>query len=99
LYLFRRLNKRQNPELDLDIGQVLVIDAASVDRQRARQRALHGPSHDQVIALITRLGTASRSACFNADRLFTEEDLRRMEIESHPEEPDTTHNDLEQGVD
>ena len=37
--------------------QVLVVDAASVDRQRARQRALHKPSHNQVISLITANGT------------------------------------------
>jgi len=57
---------RQNPEVYLETGQVLVVDAASVDRQRARQRDLHEPSHDQIVALITRLGTASRYAGLDA---------------------------------
>jgi hypothetical protein len=58
-----------------------------------------GPSDDQRIALITRLGTTSRSAGLDAEKLYTEEDLRRMEMESHLEEPETTQNDLEHDVD
>ena len=64
-----------------------------------RQRNLHEPSDGQRIALITRLGTASRSAGLNADKLYTEEDMRRMEMQSDLEEPDFTHNDLEHNVD
>ena len=92
LYLLRRFNHHKRQKLD--IGQVLVVDAADCRRDLDDH-----PSDDQRIALITRLGTASRSAGLNADKLYTEEDMRRMEMESHLDEPETTQNDLEQVVD
>jgi hypothetical protein len=85
LYLLRRFHPQKRQKSDID--QVLVVDAAD------RQRDLREPSDAQRIALITRLGTASRSAGLDADKLFTEEDLRRMEMDAM-----TTHNDLEQVV-
>ena len=92
MYLLRRFNPHKRQKLD--IGQVLVVDAADCQRDVDKH-----PSDDQRIALITRLGTASRSAGLNADKLYTEEDMRRMEMESDLEEPETTHNDLEHDVD
>ena len=82
LYLLRRFNPHKRQKLD--IGQLLVVDAADYRRDLDEH-----PSDDQRIALVTRLGTASRSAGLDADKL-TEEDLRRMEMGSHLEEPETT---------
>ena len=59
--------------LKLDKNQVLVFDGPDP------QRDPREPSDEQRIALITRLATASRSAGFDADKQFTQEDLRRME--------------------
>ena len=91
MYLFRRFNPHKRQKLD--IGQVLVDDAADCRRDLDEH-----PSDDQRIALVTRLGTASRSTGLNADKLYTEEDMRRMEMENDLEEPDFTHNDLEHDV-
>ena len=92
LHPLRRFNPHKRQKLD--IGQVLVVDAADCRRDLDEH-----PSDDQRIALVTRIGTASRSAGLNADKLYTEKDMRRREMESDLEEPDFTHNDLEHDVD
>ena len=84
------------PAVYFECVKVLLI--VSPDRQRARQRALHEPSDDQVIALITRLGTASRSAGLNADHVLTDDDLRHMALFSHLNEPETSQDDVEHDV-
>jgi hypothetical protein len=56
------------------------------------------PSDDQRIALVTRYGTASRSAGLNAEKLYTVEVLRQMEEQTDLGEPDFTHNDLEHDI-
>jgi hypothetical protein len=90
LYLFRRFDPHKRQKLD--IGQVLIVDAADYQKDEYSY-------DDQRIAHVARYGTASRSAGLNADKLNTEEDMRRMEMESDLEEPDFTHNDLEHEVD
>ena len=66
LNLLRRFNPHKRQKLD--IGLVLIVNAADCRRDLDEH-----PSDDQRIALITRLGTASRSAGLNADKLYTEE--------------------------
>ena len=77
--------------LKLAKGQVLVFDGPDP------QRDPREPSDEQRIALITRLSTASRSAGFDADKNFTPEDLRIMEIDAKPEE--TTIEEMDEFVD
>ena len=84
--------------MDLEIGQVEVLHAASPELQRARHRARHAPSGDQIVALITRLATASRSAGLNPDHVLTDDDLRHMELGSLLNEPATTQEDVEHDV-
>jgi len=59
LHLLRLLNKLQkqnpDPEVQLEIGQVKVLDSACPELQRARHRAREELSHDQNVSLITRL--------------------------------------------
>ena len=100
VHLLRLLNKRQkqNPDVDLVIGQVEVLHDASPCLQRARHRALGEPSHNQIVALITRLATASRSVGLNADHILTDDDLRHIELGSHLDEPETTQDDVEHDV-
>jgi hypothetical protein len=100
LHLLRLLNKlqKQNPDVDLEIGQVEVLHDASPCLQRARHRALGEPSHNQIVALITRLATASRSAGLNPDHVLTDDDLRQMELGSLLNEPATTQDELEHDV-
>ena len=78
MYILRPLNPhtRQTSEVDLEIGQVEVLHAASPELQLAHHRARYAPSGDQIVALITRLATASRSAGLNADHVLTDDDLR-----------------------
>ena len=84
--------------MDLVIGQVEVLHDASPCLQRARHRALGEPSHNQIVALITRLATASRSVGLNADHILTDDDLRHIELGSHLDEPETTQDDVEHDV-
>jgi hypothetical protein len=102
LHLLRLLYKRrkketQNPEVDLEIGQIKVLDTA-YELELARHHARYEPSHNQIVALITRLATASRSAGLNPDHVLTDDDLRQMKLGSLLNEPATTQDELEHDV-
>ncbi len=66
-------------------GQVLIVNAA--DRQRELE---DHPSDDQRIALVTRHGTALRSAGISSPGHYTEQALRHMRMNVDPDQHEFT---------